>query len=149
MIIDLERFAYLDECTRGVLHVGNHIIFQTIERPWVKNPDAAGGLPFESCIPDGTYRMRAWTRPSGKKAFILSNADHGVFEQQEDMGVTGGRYLILMHVGNTVVDVVGCIAPVLIGSDRAVGNSRKAMLKLHELLDGYEHELRVGPKKAA
>ena len=55
MNFTLKRFAYLDECTRGVLHVGNHT-FQTIERPWVKNPDGKGGTPFESCIPDGTYR---------------------------------------------------------------------------------------------
>lgn len=148
MNIVLERFAYLSDCTRGVLHVGNNT-FQTVERPWVKNPDGKGGLPFESCIPDGTYRVRAYTRPSGKKAFILSNADNGVFEQQEDMEGATGRYLILIHSGNTVADVVGCIAPGLTGDDRFVGNSRAAMLKLHELLEGCEHELRVAPKGAA
>lgn len=145
MNILLERFAYLDDCTRGVLHVGNQT-FQTVERPWVKNPDGKGGLPFESCIPDGVYQLRHYTRPSGKKAFILSNPDNGVFEQESDMEGATGRYLILIHVGNTVVDVVGCIAPGLTGSDRGVGSSRNAMLKLHELLDGYEHELRVAPK---
>lgn len=148
MNIVLKRFAYLDDCTRGVLHVGNHA-FQTVERPWVKNPDGKGGVPFESCIPDGTYRLRAYTRPSGKKAFILSNPDHGVFEQQADMEGATGRYLILIHPGNTVADVVGCIAPGLTGSDRGVGNSRNAMLKLHELLNGHEHELRIQPKGAS
>jgi hypothetical protein len=148
MNITLERFAYLDECTRGVLHVGNHT-FQTIERPWIKNSDGPGGLPFESCIPDGTYRLRAYTRPSGKKSFILSNSDHGVYEQQEDMGGATGRYLILIHVGNTIADVVGCIAPGLTGADRSVGNSRNAMLKLLELLNGGEHELRIAPKGAS
>lgn len=147
MNFTLKRFAYLDECTRGVLHVGNHT-FQTIERPWVKNPDGKGGTPFESCIPDGTYRVRAYTRPSGKKAFILSNADNGVFEQQEDMEGAAGRYLILIHPGNTVSDVVGCIAPGLTGADRSVSNSRSAMLKIFELLNGYEHELRIAPKGA-
>lgn len=145
MNIVLKRFSYLDDCTRGALHVGTHV-FQTIERPWVKNPDGKGGTPFESCIPDGSYRLRAYTRPSGKKAFILSNTDNGVFEQQEDMEGATGRYLILIHPGNTVADVVGCIAPGLTGADRSVSNSRNAMLKLHELLDGYEHELRIEPK---
>lgn len=148
MNVVLKRFAYLDDCTRGVLHVGNHT-FQTIERPWVENPEGMGGLPFESCIPDGEYRLRAYTRPSGKKAFILSNADHGVFEQEEDMGGATGRYLILMHVGNTIVDIVGCIAPGLTGGMHSVGDSRKAMLKIHELLDGYEHRLRIEPKGAS
>ena len=148
MIITLDRFAYLDDCTRGVMKVGNQS-FQTIERPWIKNPAGPGGTPFESCIPDGTYRLRAYTRPSGKKAFILSNPDHGVFEQQEDMEGAIGRYLILIHVGNTTADVVGCIAPGLTGSDRSVGNSRNAMLKLHELLNGHEHDLAIRPKGAS
>lgn len=147
MNIVLKRFAYLDDCTRGVMHCGNQS-FQTIERPWIKNPAGPGGLPFESCIPDGTYRVRAYTRPSGKKAFILSNPDLGVYEQQVDMAGAVGRYLILIHVGNTIKDIVGCIAPGLTGTDKAVGNSRNAMLKLHELLDGYEHELRIEPKGA-
>jgi hypothetical protein len=147
MNLTLERFAYLSDCTRGVLHVGNDT-FQTIERPWVKNPDGKGGLPFESCVPDGTYRLRPFTRPSGKKAFILSNPDNGVFEQKEDMEGPAGRYLILIHPGNTTADVVGCIAPGLTGGDRSVGSSRNAMLKLHELLNGGEHQLRIAPKGA-
>ncbi len=146
MNIELERFAYLDDCTRGVLRVGNHS-FQTIERPWVRNPDGAGGTPFESCIPDGSYRLRPYTRPSGKKAFILSNPDLGVWEQDGDRIQTSwGRYLILIHPGNTVDDVVGCIAPGLTGSDRSVGSSRAAMLKMLELLEGSEHDLRILPK---
>jgi hypothetical protein len=148
MNFTIERFAYLNECTRGKMYVGDQV-FHTIERPWVPNPQGAGGTPFESCIPDGIYRVRAYTRPSGKKAFILSNPDNGVFEQQEDMEGATGRYLILIHPGNTVDDVVGCIAPGLIGYDRSVGNSRAAMLKLHEALEGYEHDLRIYPKGAA
>jgi hypothetical protein len=148
MIITLERFAYLDDCTRGVLHVGNQS-FQTIEQEWHKNPDGLGGLPFESCIPDGVYQLRPHMRPSGKKAFILSSSDCGVYEQQEDMQGNIGRYLILIHPGNTTADVVGCIAPGLTGSDRSVSKSRNAMLKLHELLNGMEHELRIGPKGAS
>jgi hypothetical protein len=147
MIIVLERFAYLDDCTRGVLTVGNQS-FQTIERPWVKNTDGPGGMPFESCVPDGEYRLRHYTRPSGKKAFILSNSDKGVYEQEADMEGAVGRYLILIHPGNTTADVVGCIAPGLTGADRSVGNSRAAMLKLHELLEGFEHELAIRPKGA-
>ena len=145
MIIELKRFAYLSDCTRGVLHVGNDT-FQTIERPWISFPDAPGGTPFESCIPDGTYRLRSYTRPSGKMAFILSNSDHGVYEQEGDRPNAQGRYLVLIHPGNTTADVVGCIAPGLTGTDRAVGSSRNAMLKLHELLAGFEHELRIQPK---
>lgn len=145
MNITLKRFAYLDDCTRGALHVGNHA-FQTIERPWIRNPDGPGGTPFESCVPDGTYSLRSYTRPSGKKAFILSEPEHGVYEQQADMAGNVGRFLILIHPGNTVDDVVGCIAPGLTGGDHFVRDSRKAMAKIIELLNGQEHVLRIGPK---
>ena len=148
MNLTLQRFAYLDNCTRGELHVGDQS-FQTVERPWIKNAAGPGGLPFESCIPDGTYHLRAYTRPSGKKAFILSNSALGVWEQDSDRPNTEwGRYLVLIHVGNTVKDVVGCIAPGLTGTDRAVGSSGAAMVKIIELLAGSEHELRIAPKRA-
>ena len=147
MNIRLERFAYLDDCTRGVLHIGNHA-FQTIERPWIWNPEGPGGLPFKSCVPDGTYNLRSYTRPSGKKAFILRSEEKGVYETVDDKGGATGRYLILIHPGNTVDDVVGCIAPGLTGDDRFVRDSRKAMAKIVELLNGAEHELRIAPKGA-
>lgn len=149
MIIVLERFAYLDDCTRGVLKVGNQS-FQTIERPWIRNPAGPGGTPFESCVPDGTYQLHHYMRPSGKKSFIFSNPDLGVWEQSEDRDSTAwGRYLTLIHPGNTTADVVGCIAPGLTGSDRSVSSSRNAMLKLHELLDGSSHDLAIRPKGAS
>lgn len=147
MIIDLKRFAYLSNCTRGVLQIGVDT-FQTIERPWVPLLDGPGGTPFESCIPDGDYRLRAFTRPSGKKAFILSNPEHGVYELDEDRVGGKGRYLILIHPGNTVDDVVGCIAPGLHGEDRVVGSSRLAMYKIIQLLEGFEHTIRISPKGA-
>ena len=147
MIIDLKRFAYLSDCTRGVLQIGVDT-FQTIERPWVPLLDGPGGTPFESCIPDGDYRVRAFTRPSDKKALILSNADRGVYEKDEDRVDDKGRYLILIHPGNTVKDVVGCIAPGLSGEDRFVGSSRLAMDKILKLLEGFEHTLRISPKGA-
>lgn len=146
MIINMERFAYLDDCTRGELFVGDHK-FQTVERPWVKNPEAPGGMPFKSCVPDGEYRVRTFVRPSGEKVFILSNPDLGVYEQEMDMPEPGrGRYLILIHVGNNVEDVVGCIAPGMSGDVKNVWNSRKAMESLRELLEGYEHTLKITPR---
>jgi hypothetical protein len=147
MLIELNRFAYLTDCTRGILKIGTNS-FQTIERPWITFPDGPGGTPFESCIPDAEYRLRAYTRPSGKKALILSNEEHGVFEQESDRPHAQGRYLILIHPGNTVDDVVGCIAPGLTGGDHFVSDSRKAMLKILELLEGFEHTIRIGPKRA-
>lgn len=149
MKLVLKRFAYTDNYTRGELYVGEDT-FQTVEKPWFRNEYAPGGTPFESCIPDGSYRLRGFTRPSGDKAFILSNPDHGVYEDESHLPSVGrGRYLILIHPGNTVDDVVGCIAPGMTGSADAVWDSRKAMAMLLTKLEGYEHELLILPKGAS
>jgi len=148
MIITLERFAYFEDCTRGKLTIASDE-FQTVERPWIKNPLGPGGVPRESCIPDGSYRLRDWVRPSGANVFIFSNPDLGVWEQEADSeGVAWGRFLALMHVGNTVEDVVGCIAPGMSGGVHHVSKSRIAMDRILELLQGSEHELVIVPKRA-
>ena len=90
MIIDLKRFAYLEECTRGVLQIGTST-FETVERPWVPLFGGPGGKPFESCIPDGDYRRRAFTRPSGQNSYILSNPLLGVYETDGDRVAGKGR----------------------------------------------------------
>ena len=100
MIVVLERFAYLWNCTRGTLSVGNEVL--------------------------------------------------GVWEQDEERDTKEwGRYLVLIHPGNTVKDVVGCIAPGISGTEDSVIDSRKAMLKIHTALDGWEHEIIIRPKGAS
>jgi len=147
MIIELKRFAYLEKCTRGELEIEGST-FQTIERPWVPNPDGPGGYPFKSCIPDSDYLLHSHVRPSGQKVYILSNAEKGVYEQAADRDNSQGRYLILIHPGNTVADVVGCIAPGMTGGAQIVASSRNAMAKIVQLLGDEEHTLRISPKGA-
>ena len=156
MIVTLERYAYLEDCTRGEMFIGEHTFHSLpqvcngtaqLQIGHRENPEAAGGLPFKSCVPDGEYRMRSFVRPSGDKVMILSNPDLGVYEQEADMLEPGkGRYLILIHVGNNVEDVVGCIAPGMTGDLKNVWNSRVAMQKVMELLEGYEHKLKIMPR---
>lgn len=89
----------------------------TLERKWVKNQKGI------SCIPSGTYKFvpHGWeknSRFSKKKVW-------------EIVGVQG-REAILIHVGNTVHDVEGCIA---VGTNVAgafVGNSVKAISIMQE-----------------
>jgi len=130
---------YLESATMGELVIPHADSVFTIEQPWRDN------RRFESCIPEGRYRMRTWTRPSGAKVWILSNPELNVFELKEDAGDTG-RYLCLFHKGNYVNHVQGCIAPGL-GTDYkvpAVWRSGKAMIHMRDVLDWYnvsEHEL--------
>jgi hypothetical protein len=65
----------------------------------------------------------------------LVNEELGVWYQKDDRPEDWGRYLVLIHSGNYVDDVVGCIAPGLsrtIYNNRImVGSSRAAMRQLN------------------
>lgn len=87
----LERFAYSPYGAFGVLMLPNFECY-TVERPWMNN------TPRISCIPEGEYLMR------------LGTYYHGGYPAYEVLGVDG-RTLIKIHRGNTMDDVLGCIAP--------------------------------------
>ena len=148
MNLVLERFAYMSDRTRGKLYVEDKI-FQTVEKPWVPTAAHNGGIPFQSCIPDGYYNVTPFTRPSGDKVWQLENPGLDVYLQESDLPPDGGRYLILIHAGNTVNDVVGCIAPGLTGDEQKVISSRAAVVILSEVL-GHKssHTLHIKPRGA-
>lgn len=133
MQLTLERFAYTPTETQGVLTAGRNRYY-TIERPWVQGPHP-GGASFESCVPDGNYQLVKHTRPDGVKTVALVNPSLGVWYNRGDRPNDWGRYLILIHSGNYVNDVVGCVAPGLfrtIYDNRLmVTNSRAAMRRLN------------------
>ena len=90
MVVELERFAYTPMGTFGRLAVDALSCF-TVERPWEHNE------PFESCIPEGEYTLKR------------SSYHRGGYDTYEAVEVPG-RSLIKVHVGNTMLDVLGCIA---------------------------------------
>ena len=111
MLIKLERFSYSDTETEGVLRVGS-LRLATIEQPWVPNPNGSpGGKPFQSCIPDGMYRLTYFERPNGDDAYIIYNPDLGVYRSPHDVEAGKGRYLCLFHKANWAHQVHGCVAP--------------------------------------
>lgn len=131
----MERFAYTPTETQGRLWGPDGEILWTIERPWVAGPHP-GGMPFESCIPDGKYQLVPHTRPrDGAEVVALVNPDLGVWYQKDDRPDIWGRYLVLIHAGNFSQDVVGCLAPGLsrtIHENRVmVTSSRAAMGQLN------------------
>ena len=87
----LERFAYSPYGVFGRFMFPEFECF-TVERPWLDNK------PRESCIPEGTYKIR------------LGTYNRGGYPAYEVLGVPD-RSLIKIHVGNTIDDVIGCIAP--------------------------------------
>lgn len=122
----------------GTLSFGDERL-HTIERPWIATDP--GGKPYESCIPAGRYQLR-FHEHHGNKVVALTNPGHAVFYRDEDRDGGVGRFMVLIHVGNWVDDVVGCIAP---GKARAtsgdgrpmVTSSKDSMKKIMEYI-GYD-----------
>ena len=100
-----------------------------MEQPWRNNKSSI------SCIPDGQYILVP--HESGKYgntwAFVGGTVSH-----YRDR--SSSRYACLIHAGNTVSDVKGCLAVGLDWTTTPEGNlfvssSRKAMTALKEKLD--------------
>ena len=128
----LQRYCYSDTEVEGRLWLNDEDFVYTLERPWVDG--MPGGMSFESCVPDGEYELVRHTRPNGDRVFALRNPDLAVFYSKNERPHDEGRYLILIHSGNYVEDVVGCIAPgltrTIYNNRRMVGSSRNAMRKI-------------------
>jgi len=139
MNLELIRYAYHHTVTLGGLRVGEKAFF-TLERPWIKHSEK-GGLPFKSCVPDGTYDLIPFTRANGDEVYALANAELGVWVRKEDRPNGWGRYEILIHPANWASQLGGCIAPGLHYKIDQYGrhmvtNSRAAMNEIMEELKG-------------
>lgn len=124
--------------TLGTLRVAEKKLY-TIERPWI--PDSPGGKPSLSCVPAGRYRLIRHKRPRTSKLVpALINPGLSVFYRPEDRPNGVGRSLILIHSGNWVTNVIGCIAPGTGRGEDEKGprtyNSRDAM----EIIMAYDPE---------
>lgn len=146
----LDRFAYLPTCTLGWMLIGS-LRLATIERPWKPNPKGQGGIPRESCVPDGLYNVRPHHSDKFPETYALVNPSRGVYYQPGDIpnGQKWGRSAILIHAGNTADDVVGCIAIGLkhenTGALHYLIDSRVALGKLRALLGRGEAQLQIRP----
>ena len=120
--IVLERFAYSPFGVFGKLKFPEFECF-TVERPWLDNK------PRESCIPEGEYSLQ------------LGMYNRGGYQAYEVMNVPN-RSLIKIHIGNTMDDIVGCIAPGkslgYLERKWGVTSSKKAFLEFMNAMNGIE-----------
>ena len=144
----LQRHHYGDGITEGILYLGtsnDSEALATLERPWQSGPP--GGLPFESCIPDGRYTLRQHERGNGDKVVALVNPKLGVYYRETDRSNGVGRYLILIHSANWVEQVVGCIAPGLsrtIAENKImVRSSRPAVKRIMEYIGTQKADIEI------
>ena len=133
----LTRHAYLPSCTLGWLEIDD-IKLATIERPWIPADDHRGGRLRESCVPDGLYELRHHSGPRFSHVWALVNPDLDVHH----MPTSTGRSAILIHQGNRVRDVVGCLA---IGEHHGELGGEPAVLRSAMAMTALRHRLANRP----
>lgn len=125
----LTRFAYTPFGTFGRLLVNGKEVY-TVERPWLDNK------PNVSCIPEGTYVMRQ--RDSG----VVYRSTGQAYQRGWEVTGVPDRSFIMIHPGNTLDDLQGCIAPgkalTSMGGKWAVSSSRPAFDELMTALAGQD-----------
>lgn len=136
-VVTLSRFAYTPMGVFGTLQVGGKR-FYTVERPWKGNEQGV------SCIPAGSYQLRK------RASEVVKKSSRGAY--QEGWEVTGvpGRTFIMIHPGNTMDDLEGCIAVGTglgyVNNKWAITNSQVAFKELMAALEGKSGwELRIKP----
>ncbi|AUO79357.1 hypothetical protein [Salinibacter virus M31CR41-3] len=94
-MLRLHRTDYLPRGTRGVLFLPSGTSLYTIELPWRDNSSGTfdeGG----SCIPEGRYDL-------------VENYYYGGGYNSVEIGPVPKRDEIQVHIGNTAMDVEGCV----------------------------------------
>lgn len=121
--LTLKRINSSNECVLGVLELDDKEICKTLELPWRDNQKGI------SCIPVGEYKLSPYPSSKFGEVYIVNDVPN--------------RTGILIHTGNTVLDIEGCI---LVGDSygklngkSAVLNSRQAFKILKELLGNEEY----------
>lgn len=97
--VELQRQAYTEFGTLGqwTMFKDDVVTFTCLS---AENPDR-GNVPKKSCIPEGKYKLvRRHYNRGGYAAFEILMADGSPIP---------GRTHVLVHVGNTMKDVWGCV----------------------------------------
>ena|ERR1043165_3539136 len=89
-LVELKRYEKGPNGTRGEMWMDGKFLCHTIEEPDNDNK------PRHSCIPEGTYACVSHNGPKWKDVWEITNVP--------------GRSAILIHAGNSIEDVSGCVA---------------------------------------
>jgi hypothetical protein len=88
--LSIERFAYTPMGVFGRCYIAGQELF-TVERPWLNNARSI------SCIPEGVYTcVPRFYNKGGYESIEITNVPN--------------RSNVLIHKGNTMHDLAGCIA---------------------------------------
>jgi hypothetical protein len=107
--IILIRHSYSPTETMGVMKLPDGTELHTIEPPWIPHAEAFS-TPSRSCIPDGVYDLVPHNGRTWKDTWAMVNPELRVWHLPEHMNGPG-RSACVIHLGNWVTDIIGCIAP--------------------------------------
>lgn len=134
-VIELRRWYLPDQTLSRFLFDGLERF--AIERRWNDNtPYDASNPEQTSCIPEGVYQLN-WRR-SG----VVERSTGGEFLWGWEVANVPRRSFIMIHPGNTVRDVVGCIAP-----GNAIGSVHSSVAVLNSRAVFREFMARVTPDR--
>ena len=132
-ILTLNRFYINNKVTIGRIKISNQA-FCTIERGWKDNQVNV------SCIPEGEYSIYPHKSPKFGDVYIIFGGTVGY-----SVSDTVKRTHCLIHVGNSIEDVNGCIALGLHLSfpynNPTITDSKQAMNLFKDLLKYKEAKL--------
>ena len=132
-ILTLNRF-YTDKATIGKINIDNHT-FYTLENVWENNKVNV------SCIPEGEYSIYPHKSNKFGDVYIIFGGTVGYSYNAKENVI---RTHCLIHVGNYVQDVKGCIALGLrleFNTIPLVTQSKDAVRLFKDLLDFEEAKL--------
>jgi hypothetical protein len=83
----------------------------TIGQPWRVNDENPAGIPFQSCIPAGTYGLDPFRSERWGNTWAFVNPELGVVARKTIGLPDWYRYACLVHSANWMMDVEGCEGP--------------------------------------
>lgn len=118
----LTRYNYGENLTQGIITSSNLYICDSLELPWKDNQTEI------SCIPEGIYTIKSEVHPQKGKVIRIYDVPK--------------RSGILIHVGNDVSEILGCILPGVKFGNR-VQESKRHLEILVDILKGNEGSLEI------
>jgi len=107
-----------------------------LERPWLDN------LPFESCIPTGTYALLPWESPRYGECYIFVGGKVSIDEGRAE------RYACLIHPANYTRQLQGCLALGIKKTDYHKPEDSAAVWSSRDALGSFEKAVGREPMQA-
>ena len=133
MELQLIRYKTSKNGTQGLMLINHEYFCHTLELPWLNN------VPNVSCIVAGRYKLIQRTE-SGKankqKIYYIGKPLEKIMSNGmiEISGIPGGRSMILIHKGNQIKQIEGCV---LIGDHIYTTKSFSKVLTSQQAYDRF------------